>query len=129
MKQSLHEIIRNHRVYAYSSDTTDVWDILKETDRDPANPDNVILVYSGYSVDAAQEWSNRKGWEKEHVWSQSHGQFGRENSTPGCDVHHIRPIKTEFNGTKGKSDKDFDDDGTPFRAPHGQRRWHSHLYC
>ena len=113
LKRKLNEIIKDHKEFKYSDTKTDVWDILKETDRDPNNPNNVILIYSGLSTNAEQEYNNGKGWEREHVWSQSHGQFGRSKG-PGVDVHHLRPILREFNGFNGKSNKDFDDVGKEF---------------
>ncbi len=101
LKDKLHVLIDGHKEYPYTSDTTDVYDILKVTDQDPGNPANVILIYSGFSVNGAQEYNDRKGWEREHVWSQSHGQFGRLKG-PGSDVHHLRPILSHFNGSGGK---------------------------
>lgn len=113
LKSKLNDIIQDHREYEYSSDTTDVWDILKDTDQDPNFPANVVLIYSGFSVNAAQEYNNQKGWEREHVWSQSHGEFGRTKNA-GTDVHHIRPVLREFNGFNGKSNRDFDNGGEAF---------------
>jgi endonuclease I len=113
LKSKLHSIIKNHKEYPYSSETTDVYDILKVTDQDPNNPKNVVDVYSLISIEAAQEYNSGAGWEREHVWSQSHGQFGRLNG-PGSDVHHLRPILRQFNGSSGKSNKDFDEGGAPF---------------
>ena len=47
LKHALHEIIKDHTTYPYtSSSEIDVWDILKETDKDTSNPDNVILFYT-----------------------------------------------------------------------------------
>ena len=113
LKKALHNLIKGHKEYPYTSNSTDVWDILKETDRDPNTNSNVVLIYSGHSTDAAQEYNNGQGWEKEHVWSQSHGQFGREKG-PGTDVQHLRPVEREFNGPAGKGNKDFDDNGQEF---------------
>ncbi|PWL29420.1 MAG: ribonuclease [Fluviicola sp. XM-24bin1] len=116
LKAKLHSIIRNHKMYAYSTpgrDSTDCWDILKETDRDPENPNNVILVYSGMSTDAEQEYNNMKGWEKEHTWSASHGGFNRYADTAGTDVHHLKPVHYYFNRANGKYARDFDDCETP----------------
>ena len=47
LKNALHNIIDDHIEYPYTSSGTDVWDILKETDRDPNNANNVILFYTG----------------------------------------------------------------------------------
>src|SRR5690606_27997060 len=75
LKSALREIIKGHIEFRYTSKETDTWDILKETDKDSNNPDNVILFYSGRSVNAAQEFNGGKGWNREHVWSKSHGNF------------------------------------------------------
>lgn len=97
LKQALHNIIKGHRQYPYtSSNSTDVWDILKESDRDPANPANVILLYTGMSVDAEQEYNNGKGWTREHVWAKVHGNFGTEPGA-GTDAHHLRPVNNDVN--------------------------------
>lgn len=107
LKALLNDIIQDHKEYEYTADTTDVWDILKITDRDPTNSQNVILIYSGISTRADVE---RHGWQREHVWSQSHGQFGRSKGA-GVDVHHLRPVNITHNGSSGKSNKDFYDGG------------------
>ena len=52
LKSALNQIIDNHTEYTYTSSNTDVWDILKETDKDPNNPDNVILICAGISINA-----------------------------------------------------------------------------
>ena len=110
LKSALHNIIKGHTAYPYTSSSTDVWDILKESDRDPNNPDNVILIYSGFSVNAAQEYNNGNGWTREHVWAKSHGDFGT-NPPAGTDAHHLRPCNNSVN--TARSDKDFDNGGTP----------------
>ena len=99
LKMQLHILIRNHKEYPYTSTSTDVWDILKETDKDPANPNNVILLYSGRSVDAAQEYNGGAGWTREHVWAKSRGNFGTDAGA-GTDVHHLRPLDNSVNSTR-----------------------------
>ena len=61
LKDALNDIIDDHTEYTTTG--TDVWDILKETDKDTINTDNVILVYSGQSVDAAQEYNSGAGMD------------------------------------------------------------------
>lgn len=109
LKASLHEIIKNHEEFTYNSTSTDTWDILKETDRDTANSENVILFYSGWSVNAEQEYNNGKGWSREHVWAKSHGDFGTTRGA-GTDLHHLRPCDISINSAR--SNKDFDMGGT-----------------
>ena len=108
LKAALHNIIKNHTSYPYTDATTDVWDILKESDRDPNNSENVILIYTGWSVNAAQEYNNMNGWSREHVWAKSHGDFG-ENPPAGTDAHHLRPADISVNSARGE--KDFDNGG------------------
>lgn len=109
LKQALHMIIKDHVEFPYSSDNTDVWDILKEADRDPDNSDNVILIYTGWSVNAAQEYNSGSGWNREHVWAKSHGDFG---TTPpaGTDAHHLKACDVSVNSARGN--KDFDNGGS-----------------
>ena len=91
LKFELNQIIDNHTEFPYTSTNTDVWDILKETDKDPNNSSNVILIYSGVSVDGPQEYNNSDGWTREHVWAKSRGDFGTTMG-PGTDVHALRPL-------------------------------------
>ena len=76
LKVALHNIINEHYEFPYTSSATDVWDMLKQTDKDPNDSNKVILFYTGWSVDAAQEWNSGNGWSREHVWSKSRGDFG-----------------------------------------------------
>ncbi|PLX09637.1 MAG: hypothetical protein C0596_01050 [Marinilabiliales bacterium] len=48
LKSALNDIISGHTIYPYTSSETDIWDILKESDRDPDNASNVILLYTGW---------------------------------------------------------------------------------
>ena len=113
LKSALHDIISDHVKYPYTSTSTDVWDILKETDEDPNNSDNVILIYTGRSQaktlnsgEASPNGSNR--WNREHVWSKSHG-FPVENDTAYTDIHHLRPADESVNSSR--SNLDFDNGG------------------
>ncbi len=109
LKVALHNIIKDHTEYPYTSSSNDVWDILKETDRDTANSENVILFYSGWSVNAAQEYNNGAGWNREHVWAKIHGDFGT-GLGPGTDAHHLRPTDISVNAER--DNKDFDNGGS-----------------
>jgi endonuclease I len=99
LKTALYNIIKGHTEYPYTSSGTDVWDILKVTDRDPNNSNNVILLYSGRSVNAAQEYNDGSGWTREHVWAKSRGDFGTATG-PGTDVHNLRPLDVNVNSTR-----------------------------
>jgi len=99
LKTALYNIIKGHTEYPYTSTATDVWDILKESDRDPNNADNVILLYTGWSVNAAQEYNDGLGWTREHVWAKSRGDFGTTNG-PGTDCHNLRPCDVSVNSAR-----------------------------
>ena len=111
LKTALYNIIKGHVEFSYTSSSTDVWDILKETDKDPDNEDNVILFYTGWSVDAEQEYNGGSGWTREHVWSKSHGDFGTTQGA-GTDAHHLRPADLSVNSAK--NNRWFDNCSTPY---------------
>ncbi len=105
LKTKLHEIIDNHEEFSYS-DLRDF--ILRETDEDPNNPDNVILLYTGRSQPKNTFGGDPDDWNREHVWAKSHGGFGNQPPA-GTDAHHIRPTDASVNSARGN--KDFDDGG------------------
>lgn len=104
LKIALYNIIKGHKEYPYTSSSTDTWDILKETDRDPQNSANVIGIYSGFSMDGGAEYNNGSGWNREHVWAKSRGDFGT-SAGPGTDVHHLRAADISTNSAR--SNKNF----------------------
>lgn len=99
LKIKLNAIIKDHVEFPYTSNSTDVWDILKETDKDPNNPDNVILLYTGWSTNGAEEYNGGNGWNREHVWAKSHGNLGNIEG-PGTDVHALRPCDVSVNSAR-----------------------------
>lgn len=99
LKSALHNIIDGHTEYPYTSSSTDVWDILKQTDKDPNNSNNVILLYTGWSVNGAQEYNSGSGWTREHVWAKSRGNFGTSKGA-GTDIHHLRPCDVSVNSAR-----------------------------
>lgn len=111
LKSALYTVIKGHTEYPYSSSGTDTWDILKESDRDPDNADNVILFYTGWSVNGPQEFNNENGWNREHVWAKSRGDFGTSPG-PGTDTHHLRPSDISVNNARGN--RWFDHCVTPY---------------
>ena len=109
LKDALHEIIKNHDPPSYN-DLRDF--ILKESDEDPNNPNNVILLYSGISRDKDLFGGNVGEWNREHVWAKSHGDFGN-NPPEGTDAHHIRPSDVQINSIRGNLDFDMGGDPVP----------------
>lgn len=101
LRTALHEIIGGHTTYPYSSGSaTDTWEMLTEADRDPENPDNVILVYSGFSVNGPQQFNEGNGWNREHVWPRSRGSFSTAAGI-GTDMHNLKPCNIEVNNIRG----------------------------
>ena len=105
LRAALHDIIDDHTVLTYD----EVWTALKDTDEDPNNPNNVVLLYSGYSRSKSLSGGDPDDWNREHVWAKSHGDFGTTPG-PGTDVHHLRPTDVTVNATRGN--KDFDNGGS-----------------
>lgn len=115
LESSLHTIISTG-VTRLSYDG--VWNALKVTDRDPANPNNVILLYQGTSMPASNNGGGVDQWNREHVWAKSHGDFGTATG-PGTDIHHLRPTDVTVNSARGNLD--FDAGGTPNAEAPGNR--------
>ena len=111
LKAALNDIISGHTTYPYSSSSTDVWDILKVADRDPNNSANVIGLYSGFSMNAAAEYDNGAGWNREHVWAKSRGDFGTTQGA-GTDLHHLRVEDVSTNSAR--NNRSFDEAPTQY---------------
>ncbi|MCK4655179.1 MAG: endonuclease [Candidatus Cloacimonetes bacterium] len=108
LKTALSSIISGHIEFSYDA-LRDY--ILPDTDEDPNNPDNVILIYTGWSRAKDDFGGNPSDWNREHVWAKSHGDFG--NIPPaGTDAHHIRPCDVTVNSARGNLD--FDNGGTEY---------------
>lgn len=112
LKAALHEIIKGHKEYTYGG----VWNLLKYTDQDPDNPDNVIFLYTGWSKSKNDHGGGQSQWNREHVWAKSHGQFGTRKGA-GTDAHHLRPTDTSVNSRR--SNLDFDEGGELYIDPDG----------
>ncbi|MFF9483473.1 endonuclease I family protein [Streptomyces sp. NPDC014676] len=107
LKSALHTIISPQTKLSYSA----VWEALKVTDQDPGNSNNVKLLYSGISRSKSLNGGSTGNWNREHVWAQSHGDFGT-SAGPGTDLHHLRPEDVQVNSIRGN--KDFDNGGSGF---------------
>ena len=107
LKSALHNIIKGHIEYSYN-DLRDF--ILPESDEDPDNSNNLILIYTGISRAKSDFGGGQGQWNREHVWAKSHGDLG---TTPpaGTDAHHVRPADVQVNSTRGNLD--FDNGGSP----------------
>jgi len=106
LKSTLNDIIDNHTQLSYDA----VWDALRNTDEDPNNSNNVILLYTGRSQGEFTNGGGVDNWNREHVFAKSHGDFGTASGA-GTDLHHLRPTDVSVNGARGNLD--FDMGGTP----------------
>ena len=110
LKAAIHSLLIKDIVkYPYTDNSSpaaiDVWKMDKAADEDPKNYNNIIGIYSGLSIPKDPESS----WNREHVWSKSHGDFGTTNGA-GTDGHHLRPENPSVNTLKGNLD--FDNGGS-----------------
>jgi len=118
LKSALNLIIRDHVKLSYAN----VWQALMKTDEDPNNSANIILFYSGRTVDKEFRSGiedSSDAWNREHVWPKSHG-FPAQSQHAYTDLHHLRPADSSINSTR--SNKDFDIGGTPIDESPENRR-------
>lgn len=110
LRCSLHQTIRGHTVYPYSSSTgTSVWSILEIADEDPNNTSNILDVYRNRSYPKV---SSRAGtgtgltYNREHTWPNSLG-FGSTTGNlglphgPYTDTHMLYLSDTTYNADRG----------------------------
>ena len=68
--------------------------VLPESDQDPNNPNNMILVYNRASIEG--EWDGAATWNREHVWPQS-----KLNGASKSDLHNLKPSNPGINSRRG----------------------------
>ncbi|MFW6319848.1 MAG: endonuclease, partial [Bacillota bacterium] len=75
--------------------------ILDETDQDPSNSNNLILVYLGNSI--SSEWDAGATWNREHVWPQSLLVSDANNNdvNEASDLHNLKPADPSENSSRG----------------------------
>ena len=110
-KEAIHEDIKvDHTQLTYNQ----VWTALITTDEDPENSDNVILLYTNKSIakteNASVKNNDPDSWNREHVWSKSHG-FPNSSQVGYTDIHHLRAADASVNSLR--SNYDFDNGGDP----------------
>lgn len=73
------------------------------TDRDPSNPNNVLLVYNRATSSSNWNPNSSSGWNREHTWPQSRQPGSASNSTRGNlgDPHALRPSNGAVNSQRG----------------------------
>jgi endonuclease I len=99
---------------------TDTWDALYQTDLNPSNTNNVLLIYgwNDTDTDLTNDYSRDKTyschtsscsglWVREHVFPRSLGTPNLGFEFAGADAHHLRAIDATRNGTR--SNRMFED--------------------
>jgi endonuclease I len=104
LKSQLHTIINTGFVGVTYGDARYMLD---DTDRDPNNSNNVILLYLGTSVSGA--WDGGVTWNREHVWPQSLLGVAADNGTVNAasDLQNLKPANPSVNSSRGN--KYYDD--------------------
>ena len=110
LRCSLHETIKGHTVYPYSSSSgTSTWTILEIADEDPNNSGRILDVYRNRSYakvsDRAGSGSGLK-YNREHSWPNSLG-FGSASGDKGLpyapytDTHMLYLTDSTWNADRG----------------------------
>lgn len=97
LRLALHHIVRGHRVISYSSGVTNTAEALKVLDEDPANTNNVLLIYSRMSQPKSA-FGVTGGWNREHVWPNSYGLDSRQPAY--SDLHNLHAEDANVNGAR-----------------------------
>lgn len=88
--ETLQQVIQSYTYVAYG----DARDILQDSDEDPNNQDNVLLIYNRDSVPST--WDAGATWNREHVWPRSK----LPNSTSEADLHLLRASNPALNSKR-----------------------------
>jgi endonuclease I len=100
LRLTLSEIINENFIPLLYGDARD---ILQESDVDPNNPDNIILVYTEDSIDKTWNCSGTDcTWNREHVWPQSRlgvrvGYGEDDFPSKATDMHNLKPAEPDEN--------------------------------
>jgi len=88
-----------------------VWDVLKESDKSPTNSQNVWLLYgwndnNGDITDDLNRSKEDNGgntgdWNREHTFPKSLGNPNLGTAGPGADAHNLRATDVQRNGSRG----------------------------
>ncbi|MFA5693536.1 MAG: endonuclease [Acholeplasmataceae bacterium] len=112
LKVTLNNIITENFIDLLYADA--IW-VLEESDVDPNNPNNVILVYPGiYGESVPTGYSSQISgyyWNREHVWPQSRLGVGvsYDNDFPSkaTDVHNLKPADPTENSNRSNDYFDY----------------------
>ena len=88
---------------------------MKVLEEDPANTNNVILIYSRRS-EPKTTFGTTEGWNREHLWADSYGIDSQEPAY--SDLHNLRAADATVNSTRGNKFFDISDTKSPgYKCP------------
>lgn len=144
LKQAIQDIIADPaevRLQSYA----DIWDILKEADRNPENNNQVWTIYREEpmaKLDQQNTSSIVGKWNREHIFCQSRGGFevalgdtadginvwnstGPNSTSDGVsDAHHIRAVNGQENSSRNNKNYGEVATSTVYAGPTGtQGSW------
>ncbi len=77
-----------------------VWTMCENGDQNPNNKSQVWQIYVENGISKKAHVKGGSGWNREHVWAKSHGNFGTSKG-PGTDGHHLRASDAKENSNRG----------------------------
>ncbi len=93
LRKKLQQIISNKaKELSYKT----VWKMCEDGDQNPANDSQVWQIYVEKGIAKTAHVKGSSGWNREHVWAKSHGDFGTRKGA-GTDGHHLRAADSREN--------------------------------
>lgn len=114
LKQALSVLITD--THNYTVTYNELWSVLKQTDENPENSSELVLIYGwdnnnaedddDYSRDKDATCGNGNPctdatWNREHVFPKGLDASNSDDNGPTADPHHLRPSDVEMNGARG----------------------------
>lgn len=106
LRNSIHNIIKDHTRYPYTSSAVDTWDVLEIADEDQDNASNVVTIYQNDSN--GKQGGGNSFYNREHSWPKSYG-FPNNNSSnyPYTDMHHLFIADSGYNSSRSNKPYDY----------------------
>ena len=113
MKNALANLITES--HDSTVDYNELWEILSQTDLNPQNSNNVLLIYGWNNTNAEDDddYDRDKDatcgngnpctdetWNREHVFPKALDESGSDDSGPTADPHMLRSSDVEMNGLR-----------------------------
>lgn len=105
-RNSIHNIIKDHTRFPYTSSSTDTWDVLEIADENIDNANNIITVYQNDSN--GKQGGGNTFYNREHSWPKSYGfpNDGPDNY-PYTDMHHLFLADSGYNSSRSNKPYDY----------------------